>query len=132
MTLSQLGVVQYTNLSQYAAVKVRIVRQKMYCNTYCLHILYYIISKLPTTNEMMILNGSYYIYCGTYCIVTPVSQFTYCIVAERIVPPLITIYSIDPPIQTCIHSKHTQLSQRPARALQCFTGRKQFLQQWHT
>ena len=35
---------QYTDISQYAAVKVRIVRQKMYHNTYCLHILYYILS----------------------------------------------------------------------------------------
>ena len=41
---------------------------------------------------------------------------------------VITIYSIDPPIQTCIHLKHTPLSKRPARALQCFTGRKQYLQ----
>ena len=36
-----LGVVQYIGLSQYAAVKVRIVKpKKMYHNMYCLHMLY--------------------------------------------------------------------------------------------
>ena len=69
--------VQYTDIISVCghAQRSRYVSwEKMYWNTYCLHILYNIINQLSTTSKMIPLNSSYHMYCDTYCIATPVSN----------------------------------------------------------
>ena len=73
---TSLQVCTYINISQCTAVKVRIVRQKMYRNIY--HTIFYeIIIKPCTSNEIIPLIIADF-PCSVilaYCIVTPISQY---------------------------------------------------------